>query len=41
MLSHGRIVNVHPSLLPKFKGVEAWRQALEAGETEAGCRCIT
>jgi len=33
----GRIVNIHPSLLPKFKGVEAWRQALEAGETEAGC----
>lgn len=33
----GRIVNVHPSLLPKFKGVEAWRQALEAGESEAGC----
>jgi len=32
-----RIVNVHPSLLPKFPGLEAWRQALEAGETLTGC----
>ncbi|HSI83793.1 MAG: phosphoribosylglycinamide formyltransferase [Candidatus Methylacidiphilales bacterium] len=32
-----RIINIHPSLLPKYKGLEAWRQALEAGETEAGC----
>ena len=28
-----RIVNIHPSLLPKFPGLEAWRQALEAGES--------
>jgi len=32
-----RIVNIHPSLLPKFKGLEAWKQALEAGESKAGC----
>jgi len=33
----GRILNIHPSLLPSFRGLEAWRQALEAGVTEAGC----
>jgi phosphoribosylglycinamide formyltransferase 1 len=32
-----RIVNIHPSLLPKFPGLEAWTQALEAGETLTGC----
>jgi phosphoribosylglycinamide formyltransferase 1 len=32
-----RIVNIHPSLLPKFPGLEAWRQVLEAGETLTGC----
>jgi phosphoribosylglycinamide formyltransferase-1 len=32
-----RIINIHPSLLPKFPGLAAWRQALEAGEKTAGC----
>jgi phosphoribosylglycinamide formyltransferase 1 len=32
-----RILNIHPSLLPKFPGLEAWKQALAAGETMTGC----
>lgn len=33
----GRILNIHPSLLPKFPGLDAQRRALEAGETVSGC----
>lgn len=33
----GRILNVHPSLLPAFPGLHAQRQALEAGASESGC----
>jgi len=33
----GRILNIHPSLLPKFPGLDAQRQALAAGERLSGC----
>ena len=32
-----RIINIHPSLLPKFPGLESWKQAFVAGETVTGC----
>ena len=32
----GRIINLHPSLLPKYKGLHAIEQAMQAGETETG-----
>ncbi len=33
----GRVINVHPALLPAFPGVDAQRQALEYGAKIAGC----
>lgn len=33
----GRMVNIHPSLLPKYPGLDTHRRALEAGEVEHGC----
>ena len=34
---HNRIINIHPALLPSFRGLHAQRQAIEAGVKVAGC----
>jgi formyltetrahydrofolate-dependent phosphoribosylglycinamide formyltransferase len=34
---HGRIVNIHPSLLPAYKGLDTHARALAAGEKRHGC----
>jgi len=33
----GRLLNIHPSLLPKYQGLDTHARAIAAGETEAGC----
>ena len=33
----GRMINIHPSLLPKYRGLHTHARALDAGEVEAGC----
>jgi formyltetrahydrofolate-dependent phosphoribosylglycinamide formyltransferase len=33
----GRILNIHPSLLPKYQGLDTHARALAAGDSEAGC----
>lgn len=33
---HGRLLNIHPSLLPKYPGLNTHQRAIEAGDTEAG-----
>lgn len=33
----GRLINIHPSLLPKYQGLNTHQRALDAGDSEAGC----
>ncbi len=33
----GRMLNIHPSLLPNYKGLDTHQRALDAGDTQAGC----
>ncbi len=33
----GRMLNIHPSLLPKYKGLHTHQRAIDAGDTHAGC----
>lgn len=33
----GKMINIHPSLLPKYKGLHTHQRAIKAGDAEAGC----
>jgi phosphoribosylglycinamide formyltransferase-1 len=33
----GRILNIHPSLLPKYRGLDTHKRAIEAGDSVSGC----
>ncbi|MEO1580169.1 MAG: formyltransferase family protein, partial [Pseudomonadota bacterium] len=33
----GKVLNIHPSLLPKYPGLHTHKRAIDAGDTEAGC----
>ncbi len=33
----GRMINIHPSLLPKYKGLHTHQRAIEAGDKKGGC----
>lgn len=33
----GRMLNIHPSLLPKYKGLNTHQRAIDAGDSQAGC----
>lgn len=33
----GQMLNIHPSLLPKYKGLDTHRRAIDAGDSHAGC----
>ncbi|MBT8474795.1 MAG: phosphoribosylglycinamide formyltransferase [Rhodobacteraceae bacterium] len=33
----GRMLNIHPSLLPKYRGLDTHARAIDAGDAEAGC----
>ncbi len=33
----GKMLNIHPSLLPKYKGLHTHQRAIDAGDTQGGC----